>query len=40
MRLTMVNGAPTFDRGAFSGRFLGDYIGFCPKGAGILTAAE
>ena len=27
MRLTLVNGVPTFDNGAFTGRFPGDFIG-------------
>jgi N-acyl-D-amino-acid deacylase len=27
MRLTMVNGVPTFDRGAFTGKFPGLYVG-------------
>lgn len=40
MRLTMVNGAPTFDRGAFTGRFPGEYIGLSPDKADIAAAAE
>ena len=27
MRLTLVNGAPTFDRGEFTGRYPGEFIG-------------
>ena len=27
MRLTLVNGVPTFDNGAFTGRFPGGFIG-------------
>jgi N-acyl-D-amino-acid deacylase len=31
MRLTLVNGVATFDRGAFTGNFPGQYIGPVPK---------
>jgi N-acyl-D-amino-acid deacylase len=27
MRLTLVNGVPTFDNGAFTGRFPGNFVG-------------
>lgn len=27
MRLTLVNGEPTFDRGEFTGRYPGEFIG-------------
>jgi len=30
MRLTLVNGVTTFDRGAFTGKFPGQYIGPVP----------
>ena len=38
MRLTMVNGAPTFDNGDFTGRFPGRYIG--PGHDAMAVAAE
>jgi N-acyl-D-aspartate/D-glutamate deacylase len=38
MRLTMVNGVPTFDRGAYAGTFPGEYIG--PTAAQFAQAAE
>ncbi|WP_067669773.1 N-acyl-D-amino-acid deacylase family protein [Nocardia miyunensis] len=37
MRLTLVNGVPTFDNGAFTGRFPGEFVG--PEKSGVLTAA-
>jgi len=39
MRLTMVNGSPTFDRGAFTGRFPGEYISVSPQSPNIAAAA-
>ncbi|WP_353227242.1 amidohydrolase family protein [Novosphingobium sp.] len=38
MRLTMVNGVPTFDRGAYTGAFPGEYIG--PDAPALAEAAE
>jgi N-acyl-D-aspartate/D-glutamate deacylase len=39
MRLTLVNGVPTFDNGAFTGRFPGEFVG--PEtGAPLAIAAE
>lgn len=38
MRLTMVNGVPTFDRGAYTGAFPGEYIG--PGQPALAEAAE
>jgi N-acyl-D-amino-acid deacylase len=38
MRLTMVNGVPTFDQGAFTGKFPGLYVG--PTGEARAQAAE
>jgi len=38
MRLTMVNGVPTFDRGAFTGAFPGEYVG--PDAPVLAEAAE
>lgn len=38
MRLTMVNGIPTFDRGAFAGHFPGEFIG--PEVEALAQAAE
>ena len=38
MRLTMVNGVPTFDRGAFTGAFPGEYVG--PDAPTLAEAAE
>jgi N-acyl-D-amino-acid deacylase len=35
MRLTLVNGVPTFDNGAFTGRFPGDFVG--PETATVAT---
>jgi N-acyl-D-aspartate/D-glutamate deacylase len=38
MRLTMVNGVPTFDRGAFTGKFPGRFIGPEPELAQAMAA--
>jgi hypothetical protein len=38
MRLTVVNGVPTFDQGAFTGKFPGLYVG--PTGEARAQAAE
>jgi N-acyl-D-amino-acid deacylase len=40
MRLTMVNGVPTFDHGAFTGNFPGEYIRPSPQGEAFKAAAE
>lgn len=40
MRLTLVNGQPTFDRGEFSGRYPGRFIGPVADSAPLAMAAE
>jgi hypothetical protein len=37
MRLTLVNGVPTFDNGAFTGRFPGRFVG--PQASETLVLA-
>lgn len=39
MRLTLVNGEPTFDRGEFTGRYPGEFIGPETKGGVQLAIA-
>ena len=39
MRLTLVNGVPTFDHGAFTGRFPGEFIGPRPEAHAASAAA-
>ncbi|MBH0779783.1 N-acyl-D-amino-acid deacylase family protein [Nocardia bovistercoris] len=38
MRITLVNGVPTFDNGAFTGRFPGEFVG--PEKSGVIAAAS
>ena len=38
MRLTMVNGVPTFDRGVFTGKFPGQFVGPEPEMAQAMAA--
>jgi len=40
MRLTLVNGEPTFDRGEFTGRYPGKFIGPVPEVEALAIAAE
>jgi N-acyl-D-amino-acid deacylase len=40
MRLTLVNGEPTFDRGEFTGRYPGQFIGPVAQGVTLAIAAE
>ena len=38
MRLTLVNGVPTFDNGAFTGKFPGEFVGPQPEMAQAMAA--
>ena len=40
MRLTLVAGVPTFDRGEFTGRYPGEFIGPAPHPVALANAAE
>jgi N-acyl-D-aspartate/D-glutamate deacylase len=40
MRLTLVNGVATFDHGAFTGKFPGDFLRPCPDSGPAALAAE